>query len=140
MNIQKIIGGALLVSGTTIGVSLLGLPATCSFMGFYPTICTFIICWIFMLASGVFFVDAVCHIKKNVNIISLSEKIIGKWGLVVSWIFSLLLLYSLVALYISGSSPLFQMVFYKSFKDKCSYSDNELSPSRIIWLVNLSRN
>ena len=138
MDIQKILGGALLVSGTTIGVSLLGLPVTCCFMGFYPTIILFIISWAFMLASGIFFVDAVCHLKKNVNIISLSQKIIGRWGVALSWIFSLLLLYSLVALYISGSTPLFEMVISKAVNVNIDPRiSNFLLPGIFGWLIYL---
>lgn len=107
MNVSKIAGGTLLVSGTTIGAGLLGLPATCAFMGFYPSVLLFFICWLFMLGTGVFFVDIACDIKKKANIITMAEKTIGRWGMAVSWISYLMLLYSLMALYLTGSSVLF---------------------------------
>lgn len=115
MNKGKVIGGILLVSGTTIGASLLGLPVTCAFMGFYPSIALFIFCWLFMLGTGIFFVDITCDIKRNVNIITMAEKTIGRWGMGLSWISYLLLLYSLIALYIAGSAPLFQKAFLDFF-------------------------
>jgi tyrosine-specific transport protein len=115
MDLNKVIGGTLLVSGTTIGVGLLGLPATCAFMGFYPSIATFILVWSFMLAAGLFFVEVVCNIKKNVNISSMAEQTIGRWGMGLSWVVYLLLMYSLVALYISGCAPIFQVFFTKVF-------------------------
>ena len=108
MDIGKLIGGILLVTGTTIGAALLGLPATCAFMGFYPTVALFVIIWLFMLGAGVYFVDLSCDLKKHTNLISMAEKKLGRWGMAVSWISYLLLLYSLMALYISGSAPLFQ--------------------------------
>ncbi|MCH9621146.1 MAG: Tyrosine-specific transport protein [Chlamydiia bacterium] len=115
MNIGKLIGGILLVSGTTIGAGLLGLPATCGFMGFYPSIALFMLIWLFMLASSVFFVDVCCDLKHHTNMISMAEKKLGRWGMVVSWISYLLLLYSLMALYISGSAPLFQQALKSVF-------------------------
>jgi tyrosine-specific transport protein len=108
MSISKVIGGALLVSGTTIGAGLLGLPTTCAFMGFSLSILIFIITSMMMLCTGIFFVDVTCDIKKRVNIISMAEKTIGRWGMMVSWISYLLLMYSLISLYIAASGPLFQ--------------------------------
>lgn len=120
MNVGKIIGGTLLVSGTTIGVGLLGLPATCAFMGFYPSMMMFVMVWLFMLGTGVNFVDIVCEVKHESNIITMAEKKLGRWGMGVSWISYLLLLYSLMALYISASAPLFQEAFLKCFNSPLS--------------------
>jgi tyrosine-specific transport protein len=109
MSNSKVLGGVLLVSGTTIGAGLLGLPAMCSFMGFAPSVILFMIVWGFMLATGFYFVDVTCDIKKKVNMISMAEHTIGRWGMAVSWISYLLLLYSLMALYIAACAPLFQV-------------------------------
>ena len=103
------VGGVLLVSGTTIGAGLLGLPAMCCFMGFIPSVILFLIVWAFMLATGFYFVDVTCDMKKKVNMISMAEHTIGRWAMAVSWISYLLLLYSLMALYIAGCAPLFQV-------------------------------
>lgn len=108
MNWSKLAGGTLLVSGTTIGAGLLGLPATCAFMGFYPSVLLFLVVWLFMLCTGMFFVDIACDMKKKANIISMAEATIGRWGMALSWISYLLLLYSLMALYLTGSATIFR--------------------------------
>lgn len=120
MSNNKVLGGVLLVSGTTIGAGLLGLPAMCSFMGFVPSVILFMIVWGFMLATGFYFVDVTCDIKKKVNMISMAEHTIGRWGMFVSWISYLLLLYSLMALYIAACAPLFQVASITLFNIEIS--------------------
>ncbi len=108
MSKSKVIGGTLLVSGTTIGASLLGLPTTCAFMGFSLSMVMFVITWMIMLCTGIFFVDVTCDIRKKVNIITMAEHTLGRWGMLVSWFSYLLLMYALVSLYLAASAPLFQ--------------------------------
>ena len=52
---SRYLGGILLVAGTTIGAGMLALPVSTAFMGFYPSLLIFAICWFFMLISAVFF-------------------------------------------------------------------------------------
>lgn len=138
MKLGKIVGGTLLVSGTTIGAGLLGLPTTCAFMGFYPSVFLFIVVWLFMLATGLFFVDITCDLKKKVNIISMAEMTIGRWGMAVSWVAYLLLLYSLIALYISGSAPMFQKTGMALFGLKIpNLSANFILPVLFGWIIYL---
>lgn len=107
---QKIFGGALLVSGTTIGAAMLALPVTTSFIGFFPSILLFLFSFALMLITAFFFLDVNLAFVKEVNLISMAGKTLGKGGQAVSWIVYLLLLYSLLAAYIAGSSPIFQEV------------------------------
>lgn len=115
MKTNKLLGGVLLVSGTTLGAGLLGVPAACSFMGFYFSLFTFFFVWAAMLAAGIYFVEVTCKLKNNVNLITMAQKMIGKWGQVVSWVTFLLLMYCLLALYISGSVPIFKLLFSSVF-------------------------
>jgi tyrosine-specific transport protein len=107
MKINHFIGGVLLVSGTTIGAGMLALPVMTSFMGFFPSLLVFFICWGFMLATAYFFLDVNFAVEGEINLISMAHKTLGIWGQVVSWVVYLLLLYSLTAAYIAGSGPLF---------------------------------
>ena len=106
-SVSQYFGAILLVAGTTIGVGMLGLPVTTGFSGFFPSILLFILCWIFMLFTGFFFVDINCSIPGNINLTTMAEKRLGPWGKALSWFVYLLLLYSLMAAYISASAPLF---------------------------------
>lgn len=107
MRMNHFLGGILLISGTTIGAGMLALPVMTSFIGFFPSVLVFSICWFFMLLSAYFFLDVNLTFKGEANFISMVEKTIGNWGKIVSWIVYLLLLYSLTAAYIAASAPLF---------------------------------
>lgn len=111
MKIGRFIGGTLIVAGTTIGVGMLGLPVTTGFMGFIPSLVLFAICWMFMLATAIFFVDVNCSMKGKVNLITMAGKTLGPPGTAISWIFYLILLYALMAAYIAASAPLFIQAF-----------------------------
>ncbi len=108
MKINHFVGGIFLVSGTTIGAGMLALPVMGSFAGFIPSLFIFAICWLVMLTTAYFFLDVNLSLEGEVNLISMAKNFLGPWGKMISWIFYLLLLYSLVAAYISGSASLFQ--------------------------------
>lgn len=105
--INHYIGGIFLVAGTTIGAGMLALPVMTSFVGFFPSICIFLVCYLVMLATAYFFLDVNLAVEGEPNLISMAQKTLGGWGKGVSWVFYLLLLYSLTAAYISASAPLF---------------------------------
>ncbi len=107
LKINHYLGGIFLVSGTAIGAAMLALPVMTSAMGFFPSMVLFFICWSCMLISAFFFLDVNLSVKGEPNLISMAERTLGTWGKVVSWIFYLLLLYSLIAAYIAGSGPVF---------------------------------
>ena len=107
MKINQFIGGVLLVAGTTIGAGMLALPVMSSFVGFFPSIIIFLFCWLVMLATSFFFLDANFAVEGEPNLISMVHKTLGGWGKAVSWVIYLLLLYSLTAAYIAASAPLF---------------------------------
>lgn len=107
MKINHYIGGIFLVAGTTIGAGMLALPVMTSFIGFGPSLCIFLLCWLVMLATAYFFLDVNLAVEGEPNLISMAQKTLGGWGKGISWIFYLLLLYSLTAAYISASAPLF---------------------------------
>lgn len=108
-------GGVLLVAGTTIGVGMLGLPVTTGFMGFWPSILLFGICWMFMLLTAFFFVDVNCSMRGNTNLVTMAGRTLGQWGRALCWVIYLLLLYSLIAAYIAACAPLFIQVVSKLF-------------------------
>ena len=104
---SPLLGGILLISGTTLGVGMLAFPVSTSFGGFFPSVVLFILTWLLMLATSFFFLDANLSIKGSNNMITMAEKTLGTWGKLLSWVIYLLLLYSLTAAYIAGCTPLF---------------------------------
>ncbi|MBS0627000.1 MAG: tyrosine transporter [Verrucomicrobia bacterium] len=112
---NHLLGGVLLIAGTSIGAGMLALPIVTSFGGFFPSFCLFTIIWALMLATAFFFLDVNLAVKGEPNFISMTGKTLGKTGKVVCWIFYLLLLYALLAAYISACSPLFSSAFLSLF-------------------------
>lgn len=107
---NKILGGILLIAGTSVGAGMLGLPVITAFAGFWPSTMLFIICWLIMLATAFLFLDVNLSISGETNFISMAEKTLGGTGKLFCWIFYLLLLYSLIAAYLAGSVSFFVQV------------------------------
>lgn len=98
----SVLGGALLVAGTSIGGGMLALPVLTSLAGFAPSVAIYILCWLFMLSTGLLFLEVSQWMKKDANIISMAEYTLGKWGKLASWIVYLFLFYCLTVAYIVG--------------------------------------
>ncbi|NGX45302.1 MAG: Tyrosine-specific transport protein [Chlamydiae bacterium] len=103
---SRLLGGILLICGTTLGVGMLGFPTVTSFGGFFPSLLIFFVLWLLMLISAFLFLDVNLSMEGKTNMVTMAERTLGTWGRVVSWIVYLLLLYSLTAAYISGCTPL----------------------------------
>ncbi|NGX57150.1 MAG: Tyrosine-specific transport protein [Chlamydiae bacterium] len=104
----KILGGILLVAGTTIGAAILALPVTTGLVGFYPTMALFLIYWVLMTYAALLFLEVNLWIDdENVNIISMAHATLGRFGEVVCWILYLFLLYTLTTAYMAASGPFF---------------------------------
>ena len=107
-NAGKILGGILLVSGTTIGAAILALPVETGLAGFMPTLLLFLVYWVLMTFSACLFLEVDLWIKEpGVNIISMARETLGKPGEAVSWVLYLILLYTLTTAYMAASGPLF---------------------------------
>jgi tyrosine-specific transport protein len=103
---KKDIGAILLVCGTTIGAGMLALPTITSPLGFLLSCGCYLFIFSLMLLSGYFLVKLVLHYPEHHNFVSLSKKIMGQKGAAFCWIIYLLLMYALVAAYLSASASL----------------------------------
>ncbi len=97
-----LVGGSLLVAGTCIGVGMLALPIATAESGFFPSLSIYILCWIFMLCTGLLILEACIWMPKNANLITLSSKLLGKWGKAACWILYLFLFSCLMVAHIAG--------------------------------------
>lgn len=97
-----LVGGTLLVAGTSIGVGMLALPISTAAGGFVPSILLYFLCWLFMLCTGLLILEACIWMPKNANLITLSTKLLGKWGKTVCWILYLFLFSCLMIAHILG--------------------------------------
>lgn len=99
---SKFLGGILLIIGTTIGGAMLALPMATSEMGFINSIIFLVAVWFVMAASALLILEVNLWLPTNSNLISMAKATLGKWGQFIAWLSYLLLLYALLAAYISG--------------------------------------
>lgn len=118
MQKNKFLGSTLIVAGTTIGAGMLALPVTTGFTGFFPALALFALCWFLMLLSAFCFLDVNLMFKEPVNLISMTEKLLGPFAKGVCFVIYLMLLYALTAAYIAGSTSFFASFFEGVFHFK----------------------
>jgi tyrosine-specific transport protein len=103
---SKLLGGILLVIGTTIGAGMLALPIATAKLGFLGSCVLLVSCWAVMTVCAFIFIEVNLWLPKDANLISMAGATLGRTGQTVAWVFYLLLLYSILAAYISGGGDL----------------------------------
>lgn len=102
----KILGGILLVSGTTIGAGMLALPIATGLAGFYPSLVLFSAYWLFLTFTAFLMLEVALWMPPNANLISMARQTLGRWGEGLSWIVYLYLLYALLTAYLAGGGAI----------------------------------
>jgi tyrosine-specific transport protein len=97
-----LIGGTLLVTGTSLGVGMLALPVATAAGGFIPSLVVYLVCWVFMLCTGLLILEACIWMPKDANLITLSSRLLGKWGKRACWVLYLFLFSCLMIAHIAG--------------------------------------
>lgn len=111
---SKLLGGVLLIVGTTIGAGMLALPLATAQIGFLGSIALLIGCWLLMTACGFIFLEVNFWLPPNTNLISMAGKTLGIPGQAIAWFTYLLLLYSVLAAYIAGGGDIVHYLFQSS--------------------------
>lgn len=106
----KLLGSVFLITGTSIGAGMLGLPIASAQLGFVGSVVLLLTCWSVMLISAFLILEVNLWLPQNNNLISMAKATIGPLGQGVAWIAYLLLMYSLLCAYIDGGSHLFQVL------------------------------
>lgn len=102
----SLFGGTLLIGGSCIGAGMLGLPILTGLSGFVPSLSMFFCAWAFMTLTGLLLVEVNGWFPKQVNLISMVEKSLGKWGKIACWILYLFLFYAILVAYVAVSGSL----------------------------------
>lgn len=108
MNVKnKILGGSLLVAGTSIGAGMLALPITTGAAGFKSAMFLFAACFAFMMYNLFLLVEVnlVTRIE-GANIISISKKHLGRLGEGIAGFSLVFILYAASVAYITASTSL----------------------------------
>lgn len=103
---SKLLGGILLVSGTTIGAGMLALPVSTGMAGFFLSLLLLSAYWIYMTFTAFLMLEVNLWMKEGTNLISMAKMTLGRWGQAISWVVYLFLLYALTTAYIAGSGPI----------------------------------
>jgi tyrosine-specific transport protein len=111
MSRSKILGGLLLIIGTSIGGGMLALPVSTADIGFAQSIFYLVFCWIIMTSGALLILEVNLRLPAGANMISMAQSTLGLPGQIVAWVAYLLLLYTLLAGYISGGSDVFNALF-----------------------------
>ncbi len=102
----SLLGGVLLVAGCCIGAGMLGLPVLSAQAGFNPSVVMFVLCWLFMLCTGLLLLEVNLWFGDEISIITMAERTLGWMGKAVSWFVFLFLFYSLMVAYVAASGSL----------------------------------
>jgi len=108
------VSGILLVMGTCIGAGMLALPVVTGMAGFIPAIAINLLCCLFMMATGLLFLEAILWLPDGANVLSLAEHFLGKTGKVICGIAFLFLYYCLEVSYCAGGAPAFSTIIQKA--------------------------
>lgn len=100
---RHLIGSILLISGTTIGGGMLGLPISTSQGGFLPSLIIYFLTWLFMASTGLLLLEMCLWHGKETNIVTLAKETLGPIGLIITWIVYLYLFYCLTIAYVVGT-------------------------------------
>jgi tyrosine-specific transport protein len=105
---NKLIGGILLITGTSIGGGMLALPIATAQLGFINALFFLVLCWGVMTASALLILEVNLWHSVNSNLITMAKTTLGRFGQIIAWLSYLLLLYALLAAYIAGGSDFLQ--------------------------------
>lgn len=123
---SKLIGGILLIVGTSIGGGMLALPVSTAQTGMLNSIIFLVFCWLIMTAGALLILEVNLRLPSGSNMISMAKATLGLPGQIIAWIAYLLLLYSLLAAYISGGSDVLSGLLHRAQFDMPSWSTSLL--------------
>ncbi len=114
---SKLIGGILLIVGTSIGGGMLALPVSTAAAGMTNSIIFLIFCWLVMTSGALLVLEVNLRLPTGSNMVSMAKSTLGLPGQIIAWITYLCLLYTLLAAYISGGSDVFNSLLHKAHVD-----------------------
>ena len=119
----KEIGCIFIVIGTIVGGGMLALPIVSGPLGFFPSIIILSLVWFVMLITGWQIVEInVCFPVYRNSFATMAHVTCGRVIKYLSSLFFLLLLYSLLAAYISGAASLFGLLSSVTWHSSINYS------------------
>jgi len=125
MSHNKLLGGVLIIAGTTIGGGMLALPLASAFAGFSLSVLVLIGIWALMTYTALITLEMNLYFQKGVSISYAAAHTLGKLGKRTSTFAIAILFYALLSAYISGGSSICNQIIY-------SFSGLSLPPTLMI--------
>lgn len=91
-----------LVAGTCIGGGMLALPLVTGICGFLPSLAVMAMCGAAMTLSALFLLEVSLWMEEGVHVITMTSRLLGAPGKVVSWILFLFISYASIVAYTAG--------------------------------------
>lgn len=107
----RLLKGALLIAGTSIGGGMLALPVEMALGGFIPSILIYFLTWWLMASTGLLLLEVSLWFKGEANLVTMAEKTLGIPGKVAAWVLYLFLFYMLTLAYVTGCGGLLRAAF-----------------------------
>ena len=101
-SLGHVLGGTLLIAGTTIGVGMLALPVATGEGGFFPAIAIYLLCWLFMLCTGLLLLEVCTWMPKDSNLITMAHRLLGPIGKNICWVVYLFLFVTVMIAHVVG--------------------------------------
>jgi len=112
-----VLGGSLLIAGTSIGVGMLAMPVATGASGFVPSVATYVICWLFMISTALLIVEVSLSMPPDTSFISMAEKLLGPAGKAIFWVTYLFLFVAVMIAHIVGGGAVLHEIFGNGFPD-----------------------
>ena len=77
---KNLLSGSLLIAGTSIGAGMLGIPLITGQAGLKPALLITVVTWIYMLMTGLLFLEVTLWMPKGSNVLSMAKRFLGPKG------------------------------------------------------------
>ena len=133
-SLGHVLGGTLLIAATTIGVGMLALPVATGPSGFLPSITIYIMCWLFMLCTGLLFLEVCMWMPKDANLITMADKLLGRFGRMACWLIYLFLFVTVMIAHVVGGGNVLNEITHGALPSWAAITIYVLIFSPIVYL------
>ncbi len=97
---------ALLIVGSCIGTGMIGFPLLIAVIGFYQALFINILCWLFLLITGLFYLEVTLWMPEHSNLISMTQRFLGRFGKIIGGATFIFLYNGLLVAFLGITAPL----------------------------------
>ena len=110
ISLFHVLAATLLVAGTSIGGGMLALPVMTAEAGFWPSLGMMALTWLFMVTTALLLLEANLWMPAGSHIITMSERLLGRYGKAVAWLMYLFMAYASLIAYTAACGELIRQV------------------------------